>query len=267
MSKASSRNLEVEAGTMNRREDDQKSTLSRKSSKKGLKSRKEIIGMNSFNNNSPRRYLHFFQHDENILHYLDLEEGTEFTTIRLNINFHLPDFHKSISVSNGDLFVLGGAEPDMPERKSNSIYKFDFTNNALVLVNKLKYGRSSHSVCFNNRYVYILGGYLSGQVLTDRCERYDIVNNKVEEIRPMNNAACSFACCSFAGRYIYKFGGVGENNEIIPSIVNINLRRNALMRRQECGNKSTPQSSYLKTRNWLPYPPPLPSKSQSRKSW
>jgi len=31
--------------------------------------------------------------------------------------------------------------------------------------------------------------------------------------------ACSFACCSFSGRYIYKFGGFGENNTILHNIV------------------------------------------------
>ncbi len=35
----------------------------------------------------------------------------------------------------------------------------------------------------------------------------------------MHYETCSFACCSFAGRYIYKFGGVTENNEIIHNIV------------------------------------------------
>ena len=57
-------------------EEDKRSNLSRKSSKKGLKAvKKDIIGMNSFSNKSPHSYLHFFQHDDNILHYLDLEEG------------------------------------------------------------------------------------------------------------------------------------------------------------------------------------------------
>ena len=35
----------------------------------------------------------------------------------------------------------------------------------------------------------------------------------------MNYAACSFACCSFNGRYIYKFGGVGDQNVITYFIV------------------------------------------------
>lgn len=60
-----------------KREEDERSNFSRKSSKKGLRAKaKEIIGMNTFSNNSARRYLHFFQHDENILHYLDLEGGS-----------------------------------------------------------------------------------------------------------------------------------------------------------------------------------------------
>ena len=164
-----------------RKEEDERSNLSRKSSKKNLKkSGKEIIGMNTFSNNSPRRYLHFFQHDQNILHYLDLDSGSQFQTINLNLNFKLPDFHKSISISNGDLFLIAGADSNAPQKKVPNIYKYDFQNNTLQLVNKLKYGRSSHSICFNNRYIYVLGGYLNNQNLTNRCERYDIVSNRVE---------------------------------------------------------------------------------------
>lgn len=64
--------------------------------------------MNTFSNASSRRYLHFFQHDENKLHYLDLDEGVDFQEIQLVLNFQLPDYHKSIAVSNGDLYLIGG---------------------------------------------------------------------------------------------------------------------------------------------------------------
>lgn len=30
----------------------------------------------------------------------------------------------------------------------------------------------------------------------------------------MNVESCSFACCSFNGRYIYKIGGVMDDNSI-----------------------------------------------------
>lgn len=69
-----SRQLQPQPRKEKDKEDDQRSNYSRKSSKKGLKPvKKEIIGMNTFSNSSPRRYLHFFQHDENKLHYLDLD--------------------------------------------------------------------------------------------------------------------------------------------------------------------------------------------------
>lgn len=61
-------------------------------------------------------------------------------------------------------------------------------------------------------------GILNNQVITNRCERYDIMNNKVEEIKPMNYEACSFACCSFNGRFIYKIGGISEDNSITNTI-------------------------------------------------
>lgn len=41
--------------------------------------KKNIIGMNTFKESSSCKYLHFFQNDENILHFLDLESDVEFS--------------------------------------------------------------------------------------------------------------------------------------------------------------------------------------------
>lgn len=49
-----------------------KSTYSRKSSRSVKPTKKNIIGMNTFKESSPHKYLHFFQKDENILQFLDL---------------------------------------------------------------------------------------------------------------------------------------------------------------------------------------------------
>ena len=57
------------------RDDDHKSSVTRKSSKSVRAGKKNIIGMNTFKESSPHKYLHFFQNDENILHYLDIEGG------------------------------------------------------------------------------------------------------------------------------------------------------------------------------------------------
>jgi hypothetical protein len=72
---------------------------------------------------------------------------------------------------------VGGVEAS--GKKSSGIYKMDFENAGLTLCNKLKNGRSSHSICFNNKYIYVLGGFLSDQAPTNRCERFDITNCRV----------------------------------------------------------------------------------------
>lgn len=69
----------------------------------------------------------------------------------------MPFFHKSISTPNGDLYLIGGSLPNS-NSKSQKIYKYDFENRTLNYCTNLKYGRSSHSLCFNNRYIYIVGG-------------------------------------------------------------------------------------------------------------
>lgn len=78
--------------------------------------------MNTF---KETKYLHFFQNDENMLHFLDLESDVEFAAIQLNINFRVPEFHKSIAVPNGDLYLIGGSLPNNV-LKSQKIYKYDF---------------------------------------------------------------------------------------------------------------------------------------------
>ena len=79
--------------------------------------------MNTFKEESERKYLHFFQNDESCLHLLDLGLGSQFKAIKLDIGFKIPFFHKSISTPNGDLYLIGGSIPSV---KSIKIYKYDF---------------------------------------------------------------------------------------------------------------------------------------------
>lgn len=42
----------------------------------------------------------------------------------------------------------------------------------------MKFGRSSHSLCYMNGFVYAIGGFLTGPQISGRCEKYDIENDK-----------------------------------------------------------------------------------------
>ena len=106
-----------------------------------------------FNKNCPRKFLHFFQNNENYLHILNLNElkfnngNPVFERIRLNIDFQIPRFHKSIATNNGDIYLTGGS---LFDRKSQYIYVYDFNRKTLISVATLAFPRSSHAVCFHN---------------------------------------------------------------------------------------------------------------------
>lgn len=106
-----------------------KSTDSQNNSIASSKSRTKVInviGLNTFKEESRRKYLHFFQHGDRILHYLDISSPYQhFEPIKLNINFKIPEFHKSISTPNGDLYLIGGGIPES-SNKSPKIFKYDF---------------------------------------------------------------------------------------------------------------------------------------------
>jgi len=69
----------------------------------------------------------------------------------------IPNFHKSITTPNGDIYLTGGRNPD--GNKSNDIYKFDMRTRKLVPIAKMKYPRSSHGVVYMNGKIYLCGGY------------------------------------------------------------------------------------------------------------
>ena len=128
-----------------------------------------VIGLNTFKEESKRKYLHFFQHGDKVLHTMDIGSDQHFfSATKLEINFKIPEFHKSISTPNGDLYLVGGGIPET-STKSQKIFRYDFDRKTLVFCANLKYARSSHSLCFNNRYIYIVGGILNGQVITSKC--------------------------------------------------------------------------------------------------
>jgi hypothetical protein len=82
----------------------------------------------------------------------------------------------------------------------------------------MKIARSSHCLCFMDRYIYILGGLDNSSRCLSACEKFDINSKKVESISPMKYASIYACCASFNGRYIFKFGGLGEEGQILANI-------------------------------------------------
>jgi len=75
------------------------------------------------------------------------------------------------------------------------------------------FARSSHGIAYLNNKIYVVGGYEDKHIMTNRCERFNLGTMKWERVGSMNHPAASISLCSFNGRYLYKFGGIGEGVE------------------------------------------------------
>ena len=86
----------------------------------------------------------------------------------------------------------------------------------------MKIARSSHSLCYLNNYIYIIGGKNENGILSS-CERFDINNKTSEFISELNEK--SYACYSVGFNYksIFKFGGFYENGSLNNSIERYDL--------------------------------------------
>lgn len=190
-----------------------------------------ITERDTFDQNS-NKYLHFFQNDDNILHILDLDElknnfKTKFTRISLKIDFRIPPFHKSLSLSNGDLYLIGGSiMDDVAKSKSSIIYKYIFEKNILVQAGNLIFPRSSHSVCFIGNMIYIVGGFGNKQTMLGECEKFNVLTQKSQQIASLNYPAASLCICSFYQNYIFKFGGMEIQHNLSPYIEKFSIKEN-----------------------------------------
>jgi hypothetical protein len=121
------------------------------------------------------KYLHFFPNDDKLLYLLDVNEAlrtrqSTWSIINLEIPFKIPYFHRSIISPQGDIFLTGGSLPDNTGKKSNHCYIYDYAKRSLRPIASMINPRSSHAICYLGNYIYVVGGFLNGQV-SDKQQR------------------------------------------------------------------------------------------------
>ena len=172
-----------------------------------------------FEQGCQRKYLHFFQNHENRLHYIDLDkfistQKANFEAIELNINFRIPPFHKSISIPNGDIYLVGGSDPVNNNKKHSTNYFFDFHKRTLISRASMNTARSSFAICYMNRSIYAVGGLTNNSGFTSTCERYDILQNRWSPIADLNFDVLAPCVATFNNKFIFKFGGNSADNKL-----------------------------------------------------
>lgn len=166
-----------------------------------------------FDPKCPHKVLHFFPFEDKKLFLLDLERvrgqnECSFEAVQLEIDFRVPNFHKSVITPQGEIFVTGGSISDNSGRKSNGNFLFDWSANTLRGLPNMINGRSSHAMCYSNGVIYVIGGFLNGQTFTTKCERYNIQARNWKPIANLNYNAVACSVAGFNQKYLFKFGGL-----------------------------------------------------------
>lgn len=73
--------------------------------------------------------------------------------------------------------------------------------------------RSSHSLCYMDGQIYIIGGFSgAGDVIRD-CEVLNLQNMKCSKIASLNTPSANSCAAAFNNQYIFKFGGIFNKEE------------------------------------------------------
>ena len=106
--------------------------------------------------------------------------------VPLDIQFKIPSFHRTIATERGEIFVIGGTNPETLKR-SRDIYKCDYAAATLRKVAELIIPRSSHSILCHEGTIYISGGMTNNDETLKKCEAF---NPRTDEVKAI--ASCKY---------------------------------------------------------------------------
>ncbi|KAL4497400.1 hypothetical protein ABPG72_011335 [Tetrahymena utriculariae] len=167
-----------------------------------------------FSPQNSRKFLHFFQDNSKIFHYLDLEtlskdsQTQQFQQQILNIQFKIPMYHRSIMTPYGDTYITGGVDVNQKSYVLNTCYKLNYRQATLEPISSMYYPRSNHGIAFCEGYIYVCGGSTNqDNTCLDKCERFDVEIGRWEQISSLNQKCNGCSLSSFSNRFLFKFGG------------------------------------------------------------
>ncbi|EAR85568.1 kelch motif protein (macronuclear) [Tetrahymena thermophila SB210] len=167
-----------------------------------------------FSPQTSRKFLHFFQDNSKIFHYLDLEtlskdsQTQQFQQQILNIQFKIPMYHRSVMTPFGDTYITGGVDVNQKSYVLNTCYKLNYRQATLEPISSMYYPRSNHGIAFCEGYIYVCGGSTNqDNTCLDKCERFDVEIGRWEQISSLNQKCSGCSLSQFSNRFLFKFGG------------------------------------------------------------
>jgi hypothetical protein len=157
-------------------------------------------------------------------------DNSEERTVPLKFpeNFGFNTFFLDCAYCNCDLnkclYVCGGIESNLEQKRSNSLLCIDITKPDDLKVAKkasMNYGRCGHTMVSEGKYIYVCGGEDSNSV-----ERYDIEND-IWEVLPNMICKRMYPILYVYNGYLYAFLGKNGKNEYPCSVERLNISGNS----------------------------------------
>lgn len=172
------------------------------------------------------KILHWFEWGKKKLNIYDIVTNTTHA-IELDINFKIPSFSRSIIIPNGEIYLLGGEEPEYFSRREVYMLDIKLPEKKLLQKASMLHKKFDFTLCFLKGYIYVICGKDSSSEVVDTCERYNVSENTWENIASVKKKRYAASAVGFTNNRVYLFGGRSDfNNYMVAEIEEYNVEIN-----------------------------------------
>jgi len=131
----------------------------------------------------------------------------DWTYKSVSIGDKIPANFMSIETHEGKIIITGGGEPGWAKKTC-----YEFTDGILIQKWNMLYEWRAHTLTEiiddnkPNSFIYAIGSSLPTESM-DKCEKYDVLNNKWIKLPDLNTKWNFHSSIAFKNRYIYVVAG------------------------------------------------------------
>ena len=153
------------------------------------------------------KLLHWFEWGKKRINLYNIATNTT-DAVELDISFKIPSFSRSIIIPNGQIYLIGGEEPEYFSRKETYMYDHSSGDHKLHVRASMIHKRFDFTVCYLNGYIFVMCGKDSSSEVVDTCEKYCIADNQWISISSVKKKRYASSAIGFTNNKIYLFGGI-----------------------------------------------------------
>lgn len=130
-----------------------------------------------------------------------------------------------VQKSDGTVYFTGGFDEGR-NRSHNCLYVYDPLQGSMSQMADLITARSSHGICVNGKFIYVVGGRNDTNLPIKSFERFDSSINVWEKLPDCQVPAIRPLLVTLNDKFIFKIGGIGTDDNPCNVIERFDITRN-----------------------------------------